>query len=141
MNQDPKNSWIRIDGEILPLSPSELKQQVLEILKFNEPADPKAESKIFRYAIFTPQEAMKEVLSDSKKRLETIRKAFGIEDYSIAKSNSLEVVSELRVKSMVLQERFGNISQLEAEISESKTKISELSKDIANISENIEDKN
>ncbi len=140
VNQDPKNSWIRIDGEILPLSPSELKQQVLEILKFNEPADPKAESKIFRYAIFTPQEAMKEVLSDSKKRLETIRKAFGIEDYSIAKSNSLEVVSELRVKSMVLQERFGNISQLEAEISESKTKISELSKDIANIYENIEDK-
>ena len=116
VNQDPKNSWIKIEGETLPLSPSELKQQVLKILKFNEPADPKAESKIFRYAIFTPQEAMKEVLSDSGKRLETIRKAFGIEDYSIAKSNSLEVVSELRSKSAVLQERFSNISELKQQV-------------------------
>ena len=140
VNQDPKNSWIRIDGETLPLSPSELKQQVLKILKFNEPADPKAESKIFRYAIFTPQEAMKEVLSDSGKRLETIRKAFGIEDYSIAKSNSLEVVSELRAKSMVLQERFENISQLETEISDSKTKISELNSMIASLSKSVEEK-
>ena len=140
VNQDPKNSWIRIDGETLPLSPSELKQQVLKILKFNEPADPKAESKIFRYAIFTPQEAMKEVLSDSGKRLETIRKAFGIEDYSIAKSNSLEVVSELRGKSMVLQERFENISQLETEISDSKTKISELNSMIASLSKSVEEK-
>ena len=138
VNQDPKNSWIKIEGETLPLSPSELKQQVLKILKFNEPADPKAESKIFRYAIFTPQEAMKEVLSDSGKRLETIRKAFGIEDYSIAKSNSLEVVSELRSKSAVLQERFSNISELESEIAESKESISKLDGVIASVSKDIE---
>ena len=134
VNQDPKNSWIKIKDEILPLSPSELKQQVLKILKFNEPADPKAESKIFRYAIFTPQEAMKEVLSDSGKRLETIRKAFGIEDYSIAKSNSLEVVNELRKKSAVLQERFGNIPELESEISESKENITKVEGIIASMS-------
>jgi exonuclease SbcC len=139
VNQDPKNSWIRIEGEILPLSPSELKQQVLKILRFNEPADPKAESKIFRYAIFTPQEAMKDVLSNSGKRLETIRKAFGIEDYSIAKSNSLEVITELRSKSAVLQERFGNIAQLESEILESKENISKLNSRIASMSKNIED--
>ncbi|MBT4326543.1 MAG: SMC family ATPase, partial [Candidatus Nitrosopelagicus sp.] len=139
VNQDPKNSWIKIKDEILPLSPSELKQQVLKILKFNEPADPKAESKIFRYAIFTPQEAMKEVLSDSGKRLETIRKAFGIEDYSIAKSNSLEVVNELRKKSAVLQERFGNIPELESEISESKENITKVEGIIASMSKNIED--
>ena len=138
VNQDPKNSWIKIEGETLPLSPSELKQQVLKILKFNEPADPKAESKIFRYAIFTPQEAMKEVLSDSGKRLETIRKAFGIEDYSIAKSNSLEVVSELRSKSAVLQERFSNISELESEIAESKESIIKLDGVIASVSKDIE---
>jgi len=139
VNQDPKNSWIRIEGEVLPLSPSELKQQVLKILRFNEPADPKAESKIFRYAIFTPQEAMKEVLSDSGKRLETIRKAFGIEDYSIAKSNSQEVVNELKSKSAVLQERFGNIAQLEIEISESKEIILKVDEIIASMSKNIED--
>ena len=123
VNQDPKNSWIKIDGVTEPLSPSELKQRVLQILKFNEPADPKAESKIFRYAIFTPQEAMKEVLSDSKKRLETIRKAFGIEDYSIAQSNAKEILSKIKTKSAVFAERFSDISQLESEINESQKMI------------------
>jgi len=123
VNQDPKNSWIKIDGVTEPLSPSELKQRVLQILKFNEPADPKAESKIFRYAIFTPQEAMKEVLSDSEKRLETIRKAFGIEDYSIAQSNAKEILSKIKTKSAVFAERFSDISQLESEINESQKMI------------------
>ncbi|HSG83837.1 MAG TPA: SMC family ATPase [Nitrosopumilus sp.] len=137
VNQDPKNSWIVIDGVKEPLSPSELKQRVLQILKFNEPADPKAESKIFRYAIFTPQEAMKEVLSDSAKRLETIRKAFGIEDYSIANSNAREVLYEIRNKVGIFQERFSNISGLESEITESNKVISEIGKTIAQNKEQI----
>jgi len=130
VNQDSKNSWIKAEGQMEPLSPSELKQRVLQILKFNEPADPKAESKIFRYAIFTPQEAMKEVLSNPRKRLETIRKAFGIEDYSIAESNAREVLSEMRTRARVLQERFSNIAELEKQISESEKEITGLQKDI-----------
>ncbi len=131
VNQDPKNSWIKIDGVKEPLSPSELKQRVLQILKFNEPADPKAESKIFRYAIFTPQESMKEVLFDSRKRLGTIRKAFGIEDYSIAESNAREVLSEIKTKSAVLREKFSDILQLESEINESKEMKSKLESEVS----------
>jgi len=131
VNQDPKESWIKIQDEKEILSPSELKQRVLQILKFNEPADPKAESKIFRYAIFTPQEAMKEVLSDSKKRLETIRKAFGIEDYSIAQSNAKEVLSEIKTKTAVFAERFSDITQLESEISQSQKMITEFESEIS----------
>ena len=104
VGQDSKKSWLRVNGAELPLSASELKQKVLEILKFNEPADPKAESRTFRYAIFTPQEAMKEVLADPKKRKETIRKAFGIEDYSIALGNAKELQIELRTKVGILKE-------------------------------------
>jgi len=132
VNQDPKNSWIKIDGQIEPLSPSELKQRVLQILKFNEPADPKAESRIFRYAIFTPQEAMKEVLADSKKRLETIRRAFGIEDYSIAQANAKEITNEFRVNLAALQEKFSNISDLESKINESLKLISAINLELIN---------
>jgi len=131
VNQDPKESWIKIQDEKEILSPSELKQRVLQILKFNEPADPKAESKIFRYAIFTPQEAMKEVLSDSKKRLETIRKAFGIEDYSIAQNNAKEVLAKIKTKSAVIAERFSDITQLESEIAESQKIITSLESEIS----------
>ena len=129
--QDPKESWFKEEGEKELLSPSELKQRVLQILKFNEPADPKAESKIFRYVIFTPQEAMKEVLSDSKKRLETIRKAFGIEDYSIAESNAKDLLSEIRIKSAVMEGKFSNITELELDIKKSEYSVSQIEQDIA----------
>jgi len=131
VSQDPKNSWIKTGDVAEPLSPSELKQRVLQILKFNEPAEPTAESRIFRYAIFTPQEAMKEVLADSRKRLETIRKAFGIEDYSIAQINAKEIVNQIRTYLAVLQQRFGNISELELQIAESQKIILEINSKIA----------
>ena len=73
-----------MSDEIQPLAPGELKQEILKILKFNEPASPNAQSKIYRYAIFTPQEEMKQILLDSGTRLETIRRAFGVEDYKKA---------------------------------------------------------
>jgi exonuclease SbcC len=119
VNQDPKNSWIKTEDGTEPLSPSELKQRVLQILKFNEPAEPTAESRIFRYAIFTPQEAMKEVLGDSKKRLGTIRRAFGIEDYSIAEANARQIASDLHIQLAVMQQKFSNIAELESQVSES----------------------
>ncbi|MEX2191966.1 MAG: SMC family ATPase [Nitrosarchaeum sp.] len=131
VNQDPKNSWIKTSDGIEPLSPSELKQRVLQILKFNEPAEPTAESRIFRYAIFTPQEAMKEVLSDSRKRLGTIRRAFGIEDYSIAEINAKEVVNQIRLELAVLQQKFSNISEFESQISESEKLVIALNEELA----------
>ncbi|MCP8304019.1 MAG: SMC family ATPase [archaeon] len=80
-----------------PLSPSELKGRILQILKFNEPSDPKAQSIIYRYAIFTPQEEMKEViLKKADERLQTLRRAFRIEDYKIAAQNSSALISFLK---------------------------------------------
>lgn len=67
------------------LSPSEIKERILSILNFKEPVDPLAQSVIFRYAVYTPQEEMKYILSQKPdNRLKTLRKAFGIEDYKIA---------------------------------------------------------
>ena len=133
IGQDPKNSWMVIDGEKLPLSPSELKQKVLQILKFNEPNDPKAESRIFRYAVFTPQDAMKDVLEDSKKRLETVRKAFGIEEYSTAAVNAKELSDDIKYKMAMLKGRFGDIETLENENKIAQKAVTELDNDIKRI--------
>jgi len=134
VNQDPKNSWIKTGDVTEPLSPSELKQRVLQILKFNEPTEATAVSRIFRYAIFTPQEAMKEVL-DSKNRLVTIRRAFGIEDYSIAETNAREIASEIRLSMAVLQQKFSNISELEFQINESERMVISVNSDITKLQE------
>ena len=131
-NQNPKDSWFKQDGVHEPLSPSEIKQRVLEILGFNESADPKTESRIFRYAVFTPQEEMKKVLSDSKNRLETIRKAFQIEEYSTANENAKLLLADIRTNMAVMAGKFSNIQELESMITEvegeigaAKTKIQE----------------
>lgn len=133
VSQDSKGSWIRAGGQKEPLPPADLKRRILQILKFNEPADPRAGSRIFRYAVFTPQEAMKEVLSDPKKRLETIRRAFGIEDYVTAVSNARELQGRLNSRIAVLQERFGDMQELEAQNARSAEKIAELDLEIAGL--------
>jgi len=52
-----------INGAKIELSPSEIKEKILKILNFKEPLNPRAQSVIFRYAVYTPQEEMKYILS------------------------------------------------------------------------------
>ncbi len=120
VNQNPRNSYIKTNDEKEPLSPSELKQRILQILKFDEPGDARSESRIYRYAVYTPQEEMKKVLSDAKTRLETIRRAFGIEDYAIAAANANDVATSIRLQVARFKERFSDTAQLEDENAASK---------------------
>lgn len=131
VSQDAKNSYLKVGEVIEPLSPSELKQRVLQILKFNEPADPRSESRIFRYAFFTPQEEMKQILLDSTKRLETIRKAFGVEDYKIVAENAKMILQEIKLQLTRFEERFKNVKQLEDSLRKSNEKIIELDSQIS----------
>jgi DNA repair protein SbcC/Rad50 len=91
---------LKMDGSVLHLSASEMKEKILEILAFNEPPDPKAGSVIFRYAIFTPQEEMKAIIwMRADQRLQTLRKAFRIEDYRVAMENSSTLARSIKDKS------------------------------------------
>ena len=118
VNQHPTHCYLKIGEVENPFSPSELKQEVLKILKFNEPASPNAQSKIYRYAVFTPQEEMKQILYDSDKRQETIRRAFGVEDYKNARQNAVKVSRIIENKSIRYQERSKEISNLEIKLKE-----------------------
>jgi len=121
VSQDPRGSYLISNGESEPLSPTELKQRVLQILNFNEPGDPHSESRIFRYAVFTPQEEMKQILRDSKRRLETIRKAFGVEDYKTAAENAKSLSSGLKTQMAVFEERYSKLSEDTDELKQMKT--------------------
>ena len=86
------------------LSASELKEKVLQLLGFNEPSNPRAQSVIYRYAIFTPQEEMKEViLKQPDERLQTLRKALRIEDYRIAAENTSTLLGRLKERTKYLE--------------------------------------
>ena len=110
--QDPKGSYLVEDGRKIPLSTLEMKQRILNILRFNEPVGPNSVSRIFRYAVFTPQEEMKVVLSDSKNRLETVRRAFGVDDYKTAADNAKAVAVEIKRRASELAGRAAASGQL-----------------------------
>ncbi|HOT93767.1 MAG TPA: SMC family ATPase [Methanoregulaceae archaeon] len=82
------DGWLEEDGVRTPYSTTELKARVLAVLGFNERADPKAGSRIYRYAVYTPQEEMKQVLLlGREERLDILRRAFGLEQYRWARLN------------------------------------------------------
>jgi exonuclease SbcC len=134
VNQVKDGCYIKTPEGLLPLSPSELKPKILEILNFNEPPSPKAKSVIFTYGVYTPQEEMKKIISESvDDRLQTLRKAFGIEDYKVATGNAGELSTridaearELRGASSGIDDDMRRKVEVEQSISEETEKISPL---------------
>src|SRR3989338_3369309 len=111
-----KAGYIEDETGRLELSSTEMRQKVLKILNFKENPETKASSVIYRYAVFTPQEEMKKILElNPELRLQTLRKAFGIEDYKIAKDNSTIITKELRSRSAFMEGQTSDLEQLESE--------------------------
>ena len=90
------NGYLMINGDLINLSPVELKQRILELLNYPSEILTK-KSLIYRYTVYTPQEEMKTILLGKKEdRLDTLRKVFNIDKYKRIKENSRILSSELR---------------------------------------------
>jgi len=108
------------------LSASEIKQEILDILSFNEPPDPKAQSVIYRYAVYTPQEEMKAILwARADTRLQTLRKAFRIEDYRVAADNASSLAKVINKKVDFLEGQVSDIDDKKTQLKEKKESIEE----------------
>jgi exonuclease SbcC len=126
----------RLEGEGVSgsYSPSELKPKVLEILGFNEKPDTKSTSRIFRYAVYTPQESMKEVLSMGEgQRLDTLRRAFGIERYSWVVTNAEDAVTR-----EWLNRRLDALGEGVAELPRKRTEMESQRKESLDLQEGLE---
>lgn len=129
--------YIVEDGVRTDYSVSEMKERILEILDFKERPQPKTSSLIFRYAVFTPQEMMKEVLFQNvDRRLDTLRRAFGIEDYSIVRNNVevlrghlRENITYIRGQTKDLDDKRSNLQSEETKQKTFKEELKRLSKD------------
>lgn len=134
-------------------SVSEMKSKILKIININEKAQTRTTSVIYRFAIFTPQEMMKQILSElPEKRLEILRRAFNIEEYSTARKNAemflgwtngeirvnSEISKDLDEREALLQELKQRVSLLTIEVEKGKTEISELDKKIKELNAEIE---
>ncbi|MDP9489887.1 MAG: SMC family ATPase [Thermoproteota archaeon] len=99
------------DGVKNSYSVGELKSKILNIIGINERTQTKTTSTIYRFAIYTPQEMMKNVLtSNNERRVEILRRAFGIEEYSIAKKNAEKFSSWIRTVTRIKKSMITDLS-------------------------------
>jgi DNA repair protein SbcC/Rad50 len=127
-------------------SVTELKEKILEVLGFNEPMDPKAQSFIYRYAIYTPQEEMKAILTLRPDiRLQTLRKAFRMEEYKTSAENTKNLSNEIKSRGKELAAMASEvlaikakIEQLKASTSLKKNELVDLNLELKRVNELIE---
>ena len=133
IGQVSRTSYLRTDSATEMLSPTDLKPRILGILGFNEPVSTKAGSRIFRYAVFTPQEEMKTILENSKTRLETIRKAFRIEDYSTAYNNASLLATAISHNLDIFAAHFDKLDDMKSDMKSKQDKISQIEPALQNL--------
>ncbi|MCW4008954.1 MAG: SMC family ATPase, partial [Candidatus Bathyarchaeota archaeon] len=115
------NCHVIVDGVKKYFSASEMKEWMLQTLGFNEPVNPRAQSFIFRYAVFTPQEEMKAILwMNAEERMQTLRKAFRIEDYRVARDNALQIARMLERQESELKGKAADLPLKQRELEEKK---------------------
>lgn len=91
--------YLMKEGIIKEGAPTELTAWIMDILGYPQDLVTKNKSLIFRYSVYTPQEEMKYILLEGgDKRLDVLRKVFGIDKYKKIKENISLVSRSLRNK-------------------------------------------
>ncbi|MCI4360250.1 MAG: SMC family ATPase, partial [Thermoplasmata archaeon] len=86
-----------VDGATTNYSVTEIRLRAISLLGFPDNPNPRAHSDLWRWAVYVPQERMREILGqEPDERLETVRKALGLEQYRTAADNAQLLAAELR---------------------------------------------
>ncbi len=102
--------YIIIDGVKSDLTPVELKAKIIDLLNYPKDLLTKSKDIIYRYTVYTPQEEMKNILTeDSIYRLNTLRKVFDVDKYKLIIENSNLLLAKLKQECNVIS---GFISDL-----------------------------
>ena len=105
-------SAIIINGEKTECSITELKSKIISLLGY--PSEfIKKNNILYRYTVYTPQEQMKQIISeDSETRLNILRHIFGIDKYKTIRENLIILLDKIKIDSKLLQ---GEISSLDSD--------------------------
>ncbi len=116
---EPEKLTFVEDGHPTSYSATEIRQRVIEQLGFPDNPNPQAHSDLWRWAIYVPQERMREILAtEPEERLETVRKALGVERYRIAADNAEALARDLRAGVRHRREESGRMAHWDAEFAQ-----------------------
>ncbi|MFH1849749.1 MAG: SMC family ATPase [archaeon] len=106
-----ESGYIIQDGVMAEGTAIELKSKIMQLLGYPKDLVSKSKDLVYRYTVYTPQEDMKQILTESKEvRLDTLRRVFQIDKYRRIKDNSGIIVTWIRER---LKEMAGRIADLE----------------------------
>ncbi|MFT4249936.1 MAG: AAA family ATPase [Candidatus Woesearchaeota archaeon] len=103
---------LEVNGSSEELTATELRARVFELLGYPQELVSKASDVLFRYTVYTPQEEMKRILTDSSShRLDVLRSIFSIDAYKTVLENVSSLVRGVREEQRFLE---GSIADLQA---------------------------
>jgi DNA repair protein SbcC/Rad50 len=113
---EPTESSLAVDGQRAAYSTTELRRRAIELIGFPDNPNPRAHSDVWRWAIYLAQERMRDVLDpDVETRMETVRKALGVEQYRLAGENARALGRALQERASDLAEQGARHQGIEAE--------------------------
>ncbi|MFH1316439.1 MAG: AAA family ATPase [Candidatus Woesearchaeota archaeon] len=151
--------YIIKDGIKKDATASELRSDILNLLGYPKELLTKSKDLIYRYTVYTPQEAMKQIITGGKEeRLETLRKVFGIDKYKKIRENAIIAIKDIKDKSKIYEDRIKDLDEkihnkklkkneikeievrikiYEKEVEETRERLNEKRKEIESIEEGI----
>ena len=126
----------------------EIKAKILDLLGYPKEFLTKSKSMIYRYTVYTPQEEMKNILTeDDDQRLNTLRKVFGIDRYKQITENTSIVNRNLREKKKEIEGKVFDLPSKEKQkteyhklVLETKDKVLKIEPTIKEVKEQKESK-
>ena len=116
------------------LMPAEIKTKIIELLGYPPELAAKKKNYVFRYTVYTPQEDMKEILTDDQEeRLDTLRKIFNIDKYKKIKENTLTYLKELRSKRKELEIKTEDLEELKQQSEQKQDVLSQHQKQLTEL--------
>jgi DNA repair protein SbcC/Rad50 len=135
-----ETGFLEQDGLKQEYTPVELKTKILFLLGYPQELVSKAKSHVYRYTVYTPQEAMKHILQESnEERLNTLRRVFGVDKYKRISENTAVYMRKLKERVKFLEGKTIGIEPRKEELQQKQERLQELHYKKQTIGKEVED--
>ncbi len=132
---NPESYVLTPEGKI-KLTSTQVRNYVLRLMGVDVESTRRKSLPVVKYAIYTPQETMKEILEGGDEdRLEVIRKIFKLDEYKVAVDNAEEVGRTLQMDGRTSKAKLEEISRIREDIEKKMEDIKAIEDEILKLKE------
>jgi exonuclease SbcC len=125
---------ISINSSSTEATPTELKARILSLLGYPKELLTKPNPLIYRYTVYTPQEDMKNIVTESdEQRIDTLRKVFGIDRYKRVAQNAGIYIKSIKERKKELSGIMQGLAEKQQDLEKRKSELSAASQALQRI--------